>query len=59
MSLRARLAWSWTDLEKTCRLLRRCLKLVAHSISRSLRVRLGSPAASRPQGRLVPPESSG
>jgi hypothetical protein len=59
MSLRARLAWSWTDLKKTCHLLRRCLKLLIRSAGRSLRVRLGSPGASRPQGRLVPPESSG
>jgi hypothetical protein len=58
-SLRARLAWSWMDLKKTCHLLRRCLKLLIRSAGRNLRVRRGSPGASRPQGRLVLPESSG
>jgi hypothetical protein len=62
MSWRARLAWSWTDFMKTCRLLRRSLKLLA----RSIRSRLPVPANLRPErrsprspGRLVPPESSG
>jgi hypothetical protein len=55
MSLRARLAWSWTDLKKACRLLRRCLKLLARSASRSLSVRLRSPGAPRPAAGLSRP----
>jgi hypothetical protein len=35
MPLRTRLAWSWRDLKKTCRLLLRCLKLLTSSISLS------------------------
>jgi hypothetical protein len=34
LPLRARLAWSWTDLKRTCHLSLRCVKLLAPSISR-------------------------
>jgi hypothetical protein len=41
MRWRTRLAWSWTDLKRTCRLLVRSLRLAAGSIGRSrLPVRL-------------------
>jgi hypothetical protein len=35
MPWRTRLAWSWTDVKRTCRLLVRCLRLAAGSIGRS------------------------
>jgi hypothetical protein len=57
MSLRTRLAWSWTDLKRTCRLLIRCLKLLARPISGS-RLPAKAPAPSS-RRQLVPPESSG
>jgi hypothetical protein len=62
MPRRVRLAWSWTDLNRTCGLLRRCLKLLARAIGSRLPVRAGlRPKRHDPSSRrqLVPPESSG
>jgi hypothetical protein len=49
MAWRARLAWSWIDLKKICRLLRRSLKLLA----RSIRTRLAVRADHGPEGHAT------
>jgi hypothetical protein len=52
LPLRARLAWSWTDLKRTCHLSLRCVKLLAPSISR--RRRAAPEAAGREAGLSGP-----